>query len=246
MAGDLATAAIADTNLAEVRVNQGRLREAESLLVPAVRTLVSFEYLIAAALASLHLARTRAFLGDYEAGLAMVQSATRTVDDARVLVGSIEARARLAEVSAHAGDVDRAAQALAEARELERELGETPLTILLDRVEVTLAAIVRDDRRLEARLPEALARARVEGAKYELLLLLELAARVGEGGDERERAELAARARRHSPRHATYLVGCVTPELMLEDDVAETVPGLGDVGDGGAAPARIQYVVDVP
>jgi tetratricopeptide (TPR) repeat protein len=190
-AGDLATAAIADTNLAEVRVNQGRLREAESLLVPAVRTLVSFEYLIAAALASLHLARTRAFLGDYEAGLAMAESAARTVDEARVLVGSIEARARLAEVSAHAGEPDRAAQALAEARELERELGETPLTILLDRVEVTLAAIAGDERRLQARLPEALARARAEGAKFELLLLLELAARLGTGGDEGERAELA-------------------------------------------------------
>src|SRR5258707_300446 len=125
----------------EVRVNQGRLEEAESLLVPAVRALESFEYVIAAALASLQLARTRVFLGDYDAGVAMLHAVAATVDDARVLVGSVEVRARLAEVSAFAGDAQRAAAALAEARELERELGETPLAILLHRVEVTLAAI---------------------------------------------------------------------------------------------------------
>lgn len=189
--GDLATAAIAHTNLGEVRVNQGRLEEAAALLVPAVRTLESFEYLIAAALATLHLARTRVFLGDYEAGLAMLQAAITTVDDAHVLVGSIEARARLAEVSAFAGDADRAARALAEARALERELGETPLTVLLDRVEVTLAAMSGDPAHAAERLERAVARARNDGAKYDLLLLLVLADRMGLEGDERERDELA-------------------------------------------------------
>ncbi len=190
-AGDLAIAAIAHTNLAEVRVNQGRLEEAEALLVPAVRTLESFEYLIAAALATLHLARTRAFLGDHDAGLAMLEAATRTLDDASVLVGSIEARARLVEVSAFVGDSDRAARALAEARELERELGETPLAVLLDRVEVTLTAMSGDGTSAAARLAQAVARARDDGAKYDLLLLLELADRMGLEADAREREELA-------------------------------------------------------
>lgn len=191
-AGDLATAAIAHTNLAEVRVNQGRLEEAEALLVPAVRALESFEYVIAAALASLHLARTRVFLGDYDAGVAMLQAAAATVDEARVLVGSIEVRARLAEVSAFAGDAQRAAQALAEARELERELGETPLAILLDRVEVTLAAISGDPSNVADLHAQAVVRARNDGAKYDLLLLLVLAERMGLDADEHERDELAS------------------------------------------------------
>ena len=191
-AGDLAIAAIAHTNLGEVRVNQGRLEEAETLLVSAVRTLESFEYLIAAAQARLQLARTRAFLGDYDTGLAMLQAATSTLDDASVLVGSVEARARLVEVSAFAGDADRAARALAEARELERELGGTPLAALLDRVEVTLTATAGDPTSTAARLEHAVARARDDGAKYDLLLLLELADRMGLEADAREREELAS------------------------------------------------------
>ena len=187
-AGDLTIAAIAHANLAEVRVNQGRLEEAEALLVPAVRTLESFEYLIAAALATLQLARTRVFLGNYDAGLAMLQAATNTLDDASVLIGSIEARARLVEVSTFAGDAERAAQALAEAR----ELGGTPLATLLDRVEVTLAATAGDPRSTAIRLEQAVARARDDGAKYDLLLLLELADRIGLEADAREREELAS------------------------------------------------------
>ncbi|HTK17190.1 MAG TPA: hypothetical protein VL769_12405, partial [Acidimicrobiia bacterium] len=177
-AGDLATAAIAHANLGELRVNQGRVEEAEALLVPAVRTLESFEYLVAAAAAGLHLGRARAFLGNYEEGAETLRAAAGVFDDAQTLIGSIEARARLAEVSAVAGEIDVGVASLEEARELERTLGDTPFTALLDRVDVTLAFVAGDVQRAMAQLHDSLPRARSVGAKYDLMLLLALAERL--------------------------------------------------------------------
>jgi len=159
-------------------VNQGRVEEAEALLVPAVRTLESFEYLVAAAAGMLHLGRARAFLGRYDDGVAMLRAAGAVFDDAQTLIGSIEARARLAEVSAVAGEIEVGAASLEEARELERTLGDTPFTALLDRVEVTLAVVSGDVPRARAHLEDSLPRARGLGAKYDLMLLLALAQRL--------------------------------------------------------------------
>jgi tetratricopeptide (TPR) repeat protein len=190
-AGDLAGAAIAHANLGELRVNQGRVKEAEALLAPAVRTLESFEFVVAAAAATLHLGRARAFLGRYDEGAEMLRTAAGVLDDAHALVGSIEARARLAEVSAFAGEIDAAAASLDEARQLERTLGDTPFTVLLDRVSVTLAAVAGDAPRAIAELEHSIARARGVGAKYDLLLLLAIAEHLGVGDGGRERDELA-------------------------------------------------------
>jgi tetratricopeptide (TPR) repeat protein len=192
-AGDLATAAIAHANLGELRVNQGRVEEAETLLVPAVRTLESFEYLVAAAAAKLHLGRAQAFLGRFEDGITVLRSATGVFDESQVLIGSIEARARVAEVSAVAGDLETGTASLEEARELERTLGDTPFTALLDRVEVTLALASGDTPRALTQLEESVPRAREVGAKYDLMLLLALAERleIADAELSNERAELA-------------------------------------------------------
>jgi class 3 adenylate cyclase/tetratricopeptide (TPR) repeat protein len=193
-AGDLGTAAIAHSNLGELRVNQGRVAEAEALLVPAVRTLESFEYLVAAAAGMLSLGRARAFLGRHEDGVAMLRAAAAVFDDAQVLIGSIEARARVAEVSAVAGETELGTASLDEARELERALGDTPLTALLDRVEVTLAVVSGDVPRARAHLEDSLPRARGLSAKYELMLLIALAQRIEIADAEltREQEELVA------------------------------------------------------
>lgn len=190
-AGDLAGAAIARANLGELRVNQGRVEEAETLLAPAVRTLESFEFLVAGAGATLHLGRARAFLGRYDEGVEMLRTAARVLDDTQTLVGSIEARARLAEVSAFAGHAEAAAAPLDEARELARALGETPFTALLDRVSVTLAVVAGEAPRAIAELDDAIATARGVGAKYDLLLLLAVAEHLGVGAGAHERDELA-------------------------------------------------------
>ena len=190
-AGDLAGAAIAHVNLGELLVNQGRVEEAEALLTPAVRTLESFEYAVAAAGATLHLGRARAFLGRYDEGAELLRTAAQVLDESQTLVGSIEARARLAEIAVLRGEVDAAAASIEEARALERTLGETPFTALLDRVELTLAVASGDSPRAIAALDDALARARNVGAKYDLLLLLALAEHLGFADGAQERDELA-------------------------------------------------------
>jgi hypothetical protein len=146
---------------------------------------------VAAAAALLHLGRARAFLGHHDEGVAMLRAAAGTFDDAQTLVGSVEARARLAEICAFAGHLDAGLAALDEARELERDLGETPFTVLLDRVDLTLAVRSGDEPCAVAQVERSIARARSLGAKYDLLLLLALAERLGIADSARERAELA-------------------------------------------------------
>ena len=121
----------------------------------------------------------------------MLRSAAKVLDESETLVGSIEARARLAEISVVAGEIEAAAASLQEARALERSLGETPFTALLDRVELTLAVASGDEPRAVAALDDALARARGVGAKYDLLLLLALAEHLGFADGAAERDELA-------------------------------------------------------
>jgi class 3 adenylate cyclase/tetratricopeptide (TPR) repeat protein len=190
-AGDLAGVAIAQANLGELRVDQGRLEEAEELLAKAVRTLASFEYVGPSATTMLHLARTRAFLGDASEAHGVLDAATQTLDLAHVRIGSLEARARRAEICLFTGDIECAAEALAEARELERTLGETQFMCLLDRLEITLAALSHDISSARALIDVAVPRAREAGAKFELLFLLTLAQRFEVDDAERERAELA-------------------------------------------------------
>ena len=177
-AGDLATAAIAQTNLGEIRVNQGRLAEAEALLAPALRTLESFEFRPAIGVATLHLGRARALQGKLEEGIALMRAAAATFEDIQLLVGSLDAHARLAEALVF-GDRAEAATALAEARQTELALGETPLSALVDRIDATLAAAIGDRDRAAAMLDPGLERARRLGASYDVLVLLVLGERLG-------------------------------------------------------------------
>jgi tetratricopeptide (TPR) repeat protein len=191
-AGDLAHAAIAHANLAEIRVNQGRLAEAADLLVPVQRTLESFGFREMAAWALMQLGRARAFLGDVDGGAAMIRSAVATFDDIESLTASVESRAILGEVLTFGGELSAAAVAVEQARALEGTLGETPLAALLDRVEVTLGVASGDREATIARLDRSLERARSMAASYDLLVLLALADRLGAG----DGAEEAARLRR--------------------------------------------------
>src|SRR5260221_14127454 len=112
-------------------------------------------------------------------------------DEIHALGGSIEARARIAEVSAFAHAIDDAAEALDEARALARPLGETPLSVLLDRVEATIAVVAGDEARAADLLDGSMTRARALGARYDLLLLLTLADLLGLGESREERAAIA-------------------------------------------------------
>jgi class 3 adenylate cyclase/tetratricopeptide (TPR) repeat protein len=188
MAGDLPSAALANGNLGEMRTNQGRLDDALALLIPAQRTLESYGYRMAAAGAGMHLGRAVAFNGDVTGGLTLMHAASSVYDDIDAHLESSEARARLAEVLVYAGRLDEARRVLAEARALEVEMGETHVSPLLDRVELTLAALAGDRTWVTTGLDDVLTRARAMGSDYDALVVLSVLVLLG---DESVRPEVA-------------------------------------------------------
>ncbi len=177
--GDLATTALAHVNGGDLRVNQGRLEEALALLGPARRTLESYGYRAATAWTEMCLGRATAFHGDLEGGVALERSALAHFDQIGAHMESLEACARLAEVLVFGRRLPEAEEALAQAHELERHVGQNPLVPLVERVELTLAAFSGDSRTLFANLDGFLDRAESLGATYEALVVLALAERLG-------------------------------------------------------------------
>jgi class 3 adenylate cyclase/tetratricopeptide (TPR) repeat protein len=177
-AGDLGTAAVTNANLGELRVEQGRLEEAVDLLVPARRTVEAFGWTMAAGWMAGQLGRAMAFLGDCDGGLVLLRSAIASFDEIGARYEALDMSARLAEVLVFAGELGEARSALARVRELEREVGQNLLALLVDRVELTLAAASGDDLS-PAALESFLERARTAEASYEELVVLALAARSG-------------------------------------------------------------------
>ena len=178
-AGDIGSAAMSRYNLGEMRVNQGRLEEAVALIAPARRELESFGYRMLTAAAEMQLGRATVFLGDLDGGLALVRAAADTFDEIGTHSESLEARARLAEVLVFGGRFAEARTALAQARALERDVGETPLSALVERVELTLAASMGDTASVEAGLDGFFERAEGVHATYEILVVRSLVERLG-------------------------------------------------------------------
>jgi class 3 adenylate cyclase/tetratricopeptide (TPR) repeat protein len=171
---DLVGAAIADANLAELRVNQGRLQEAESLLAPARRTLDSFGHRAMAAFAQMHLGRARAFLGDVDAGLADIRSAVTAFDEVGAPIESLEALCRVAEVLVFAGRFREAGATLVEARDLDKHSEETHFSALVDRVELTLLLQSGEHSAAMAKAQVFLDHAQRVDAVYDTLVMLTL------------------------------------------------------------------------
>jgi class 3 adenylate cyclase/tetratricopeptide (TPR) repeat protein len=189
-AGDLATAAVADVNLGELRVDQGRAAEAVALLTPVLRTLTAFGYVMAAATARVHLGRATALEGDATEGVRLLRAAVAEFDDAGLSFPALDARAKLCEVLVLAGDPAGAREVLEEARRVERSLGSTAFATLLDRAQAGLEVAYGERAAAVSFLATATARARELGATYDLCVLLSLADRVGEEGGT-EAASLA-------------------------------------------------------
>jgi class 3 adenylate cyclase/tetratricopeptide (TPR) repeat protein len=191
MAGDLPSAAFARTNLGEMRTNQGRLDDALALLVPAQRTLESYGYRIGAAGAGMQLGRVMTFNGDVASGLILVRDAGSVFDEINAHMESFEARARLAEVLVYTGRLDEAHDVLAEARTLEVQVGETLVTPLLDRIELTLAACSGDLAWVRSRIDGVVAGARAMGSAYDALVVLSVLELLGNAGVRPEVARLS-------------------------------------------------------
>jgi class 3 adenylate cyclase/tetratricopeptide (TPR) repeat protein len=186
-AGDLAGAAMSQGNLGEIRTNQGRLNEAVALLVPARRTLESFGYRGMIAYTMMQLGRALAFHGDLEGGLAMLRNSIASLDEIGAHFESLEARTRLAEVLVFAERFPEARAELTAIRDRERSLGETPITVLIQRVELTLEASSGDQVVPALHLDGFVEHAQGLGATYEGLVVIALMERFG---DHRHHEEL--------------------------------------------------------
>lgn len=188
--GDLANAAMADGNLGELRANQGRLDEAVALLAPARRTLESFGYVGLTAAVATHLGRARAFLGDIDGGLATIEKAARTLREIGSHYESLDAHARLAEVLVWANRHEEARTALQRARVFEKDVGDTPLSALIDRIELTLLCASVDRVPGAEELGRFCARATSFDAIYEELVVLSLVERSGDRSHHAEVEQL--------------------------------------------------------
>ena len=185
-AGDLAGTASAHLNLGDVLVSQGRIDEALDLLGPASRTLESYGYRAVTASAEMYLGRATAFHGELEQGIALERSALSTFDEIGLHIESLEASARLAEVLVFGNRFIEARDALVRARELNHGVEESPLSALVDRVELTLAATVGDQLTLAARLDSFLERAKDLDAPYEALVVLAVLEHMGDASRHEE------------------------------------------------------------
>lgn len=177
-AGDVVGAAIARANLGEIRVNQGRLAEAVGLLSEARRTLEAFSYTYMVGWAGMHLGRAVALQGDVDTGLAILAAAVQALAEADARRDRAEALAHTAEVLLASGDSNKAAAVLAEARDASDVTPDTPLGVLLDRVDLAIDAAT--GIAIPPGLPRLLAdRARRLNAMFDLCATLLLAQRLG-------------------------------------------------------------------
>jgi class 3 adenylate cyclase/tetratricopeptide (TPR) repeat protein len=186
-AGDLAGAALYQGNLGEIRTNQGRLDEAVELLVPARRTLESFGYRAAIAYTAMQLGRARAFYDDVEDGISMLRTAIVSLDEIGSHFEALEARTCLVEVLVFAARFPEARAELSVIRDRQRALGETLLTPMIERVELTLEASSGDGGVPTSELDGFLERAQDLSATYEQLVVMALMERLG---DHRHHEEL--------------------------------------------------------
>jgi len=211
-AGDLAGAAMSRVNLGELRVNQGRLDEAMALLAPGRRELESYGYRMMTAVATMQLGRAMAFLGDVDGGVAMVSAAADTFDEIGSHIESLEARARLAEVLVFGGRLAQAEGAVAQARALERDVGETPLSALVDRIDLMIAAARGEGAAVRARLPAFLERAQRLDALYEVLVIHSALEQAGIGRAEPEVVGFSDAVT--DPRRLARALGVVTLPML--------------------------------
>jgi predicted ATPase len=198
-AGDQGGAAQCQMNIGELRLNQGRLDEAEAALVPAVRTLRGLGFSIAEAFAISQLGRLAARRGDHEEAARLLGLAASTYESLGAGAPGTEANALLAEARVLAGDPKAALATVKLCRDSLGTSSPTPIGALLDRVEAMALAATNGCTELGQWIGGVLPSVREAGSPYDLAVLLDLAASSLGGGDPQavalayERDELVRR-----------------------------------------------------
>jgi tetratricopeptide (TPR) repeat protein len=114
-AGNAVQAAIADANIGEVQVNQGRLEEAEPRLRAAARVLRASGFVDGATFAEIQLARAQRGLGDLAAADGLLTRARNDLLGLGQPASALEAALHLADCRIDAGDAEGALDLVTEA-----------------------------------------------------------------------------------------------------------------------------------
>lgn len=171
-AGNDVLAAISDTNIAELLINQRRFDEAEPLLVETLRVLRAANHLPAVAFAETELARLYLRRGDLESAVPLLREIHHRSSAAGEALNVLTAGFLLAECAIAAGDagagLDQIRVAEADAGELAEMFGPT-----IGRIRATaLGALGRVEEALR-HIDAALDQAREQGLVHDQALLLD-------------------------------------------------------------------------
>lgn len=177
--GDDGEAAISAANIAEIRLDQGRLADAETLLVEASRAHRASGYLIGVAFVTMLLGRAAAQGGRFNQALEDLTSARLTFNRVGYSRYTLEADAWIAQTRLASGDAPGAlADAEAALATAAKEAAEGSRVPLLHRIRAfALLELGRPEDAVEA-LCAAHAAARRRAARYEVAVTLEALARL--------------------------------------------------------------------
>jgi tetratricopeptide (TPR) repeat protein len=198
-AGDESGAALVGANIGEVLVGQGRLAEAEPILVESVRVLRASHGRDDAIAAEIALARLHLEERDYEEATRLLEQLRREALELGQIVHALEVALYLADCVTRAGDPEAALALLEQAS---AEAGGEAAMLASTMARVRAEALVELGRLDEAgaEIAIGLSQARQQGLLYEEALLLrariDLASRSGQDADPTESAramELLAR-----------------------------------------------------
>jgi len=195
--GNLVDAALGTSNIAEIFADQGRLDEAERLLVEVIETWRSLAFPLGTARATRYLARVHLRRGDAATAQRHFESARATFEEYG-LVGNVhEVDVWRAECLLRLGRTAEAEALLDEALALEVSNGSTDLRPMVHRLRAGAAAARLRIDDAWAEIDESLHHARSRGAAFDVALALEtmgVLARLGgrplEEDARREREQL--------------------------------------------------------
>jgi tetratricopeptide (TPR) repeat protein len=197
--GNLVDAALGRSNIAEIFADQGRLDEAERLLLDVLDTWRSMSFPIGTARATRYLARVHLRRGDATTALALFDEARAIFDDQGIGATVHEVDVWRAECLLRIGELHEAGRLLGAALAREISTGSSDMRAMVHRLRAAAAAAAGRPEDAWAEIDESLHHARSRGATFDVALALEtravltrLGGRPQDEGARRERERLLA------------------------------------------------------